>query len=184
MLGMNQNQLTFEQIQLTMAQNPMIKQIIYTLIQNPMMMNQVMNIINVLNYNPVILNQMQNMMTQEMMINNQLVQMMNMMSTMSQSMMNDKPEPEFKYQSENIIIFFKKRGINNEEKEPIIIQCRKNEKVSDAIQKYRNISKDFEVEEKFIYNAMALNPSLTLEEANMTDRAYVNIVVTRGVKGG
>ena len=31
---------------------------------------------------------------------------------------------------------------------------------------------------------MALNPSLTLEEANMTDRAYVNIVVTRGVKGG
>ena len=112
MFGMNQNQLTFEQIQLTMAQNPMIKQIIYTLIQNPMMMNQVMNIINVLNYNPVILNQMQNMMTQEMMINNQLVQMMNMMSTMSQSMMNDKPEPEFKYQSENIIIFFKKRGIN------------------------------------------------------------------------
>ena len=184
MLGMNQNQLTFEQIQLTMAQNPMIKQIIYTLIQNPMMMNQVMNIINVLNYNPVILNQMQNMMNQEMMMNNQLVQMMNMMSEMNQRMMNNKPEIKNQNENSYITIFFKKRGINNEDKEPIKIQCRKNEKVSDAIQKYRNISKDFEVEEKFVYNAITLNPSLTLEEANMTDKAYVFIVVTRDVKGG
>ena len=53
-----------------------------------MLMNQMMNIINVLNYNPLILNQLKNMMNQEIMMNNQMMQMMNMMNAMN--MMNNE----------------------------------------------------------------------------------------------
>ena len=43
-MGMNQIPMTLEQIQFIMGQNPMIKTMIYTLIQYPMMLNQIANI--------------------------------------------------------------------------------------------------------------------------------------------
>ena len=70
MFGINNNEMTFQQIQMMMAQNPMLKAMIYNCIQNPMIMNPMMNILNVLNYNPVILEQMELTMNQEMMMNN------------------------------------------------------------------------------------------------------------------
>ena len=161
-MGMNQIPMTFEQIQFIMGQNPMIKTMVYTLIQNPMLMNQMMNIINVLSYNHLILNQVQNMMNQEMMINNQMMQMMNMMNAMSamnnESIIyqeNKENNFEFKELNENptITIFFrKKKG------PPVMVQCKKKDKVSDAIKKYRLESGDKDETVKFIYNAKALHP--------------------------
>ena len=181
-MGMNQIPMTFKQIQFIMRQNPMIKTMIYTLIQNPMLMNQMMNIINVLNYNPLILNQITNMMNQEIMMNNQMMQMMNMMN--SGPMINEGNMDnnfEIKEQNENsgINIIFRKQ-LNP----PIMIQCRKEDKVSDVIRKYRIESGDNDNKVKFIFNAMILNPLLTIEEAGMTENGNVFVVVTKDVKGG
>ena len=67
---------------------------------------------------------------------------------------------------------------------PIMLQCMSDDKVSDVIEKYRNSSGDRDMTKKFIFNAMALNPNLTLEEAGMADNDNVFVVATRGVKGG
>ena len=52
-----------------MEQNPMIKNMIYTYIQNPFIMNQVMNIINILNNNILILNQIKAYLSNELSLN-------------------------------------------------------------------------------------------------------------------
>ena len=193
-MGMNLSPMTFEEIQYIMGQNPMIKTMIYTLIQNPIVMNQMMNIINVLNYNPLILNQIKSMMNQELFMNNQMMnmmnnQMMNMMNNQMMNMMNNQMMNQgnlgnnFKDKEVNenpvITIYFRKR-----DNPPIGIQCHKKDKVSDAIRKYRIKINDFDKSKKFIYNSIPLNPSLTLEEANISDNGNVFVVVTKGIKGG
>ena len=88
---------------------------------------------------------------------------------------------EIKEQNENstINIIFRKQ------KNPsIYIQCRKEDKVSDVIRKYRIESGDNDNTVKFIFNAMILNPLLTIEEAGMTENGNVFVVVTKDVKGG
>ena len=144
MMGMNLSPMTFEEIQYIMGQNPMIKTMIYTLIQNPIVMNQMMNIINVLIYNPLILNQIKSMMNQEIFMNNQMMNMMNnqMMNMMNNQMMNQgNLGNNFKDKEVNenpvITIYFRKR-----DNPPIGIQCHKKDKVSDAIKKYRIESGD------------------------------------------
>ena len=58
------------------------------------------------------------------------------------------------------------------------------DKVSDAIEKYRNDSNDRDQTKKFIFNAKPLHPSLKLIEAGITNNANVFVVVTKGIKGG
>ena len=182
---MNQIPMTFEKIQLMMGENPMLKAMIYTLIQNPMLMNQIMNIINVLNCDPLILNQVKNMMNQEMvqMMNNQMMQMMNNQMMQMMNTNNNKPiinqgnmetNFEVKEQDENPtinIIFRKQQGIP-----PLMVKCKKKDKVSDVINKYRLKSGDNDKNAKFIYNAKPLHPSLTIEEAGMTEGGNVFVI--------
>ena len=182
MMGMNQLPMTFEQITFIMNQNPMIKMMVYTLIQNPMVMNQMMNIINVLNYNPLILNQIKNLMNQEMMMNNQMLNMMNAMKNggmMNQGMMMNNFEDIQKEINPTICIFFRKQDYK-----PIMIKGKGSDKISKIIEKYRKEANDYDDSIKFIFNAHALNPSITLMEAGMTNQANVFVVVTKDVKGG
>ena len=182
-MGMNQIPMTLEQIQFILGQNPMIKTMIYTLIQYPMILNQVANIINVLNYNPFILNQLKIQMNQEIVMNINLMNMMKNWTMMNQEMKQSNFEDKELIDNPIIRIFFRKSGEQNNTP-PIMVQCRKEDKVSDAIQKYRNKSNDFDESKKFIYNSIPLNPSLTLEEANISDNGNVFVVVTRDIKGG
>ena len=43
-------------------QNQLMKCITYSLVQNPMMINQILNILNSLLYNPVLMNEIRNLM--------------------------------------------------------------------------------------------------------------------------
>ena len=67
-------------------------------------------------------------------------------------------------------IWFRKNSYEN--KKPILVVARIKDKVSQIIEKYRKESNDYDETIKFIFNAKALHPSLTLEEA------------TKGVQGG
>ena len=181
MMGMNQLPMTYDQITLIMNQNPMIKNMVYTLIQNPMIMNQMMNIINVLYYNPLILNQIKNSMNQEIMLNNQMLNMMNQMSNeinLNQRMMNnfeDKQQNDIS----SITLYFKKA-----DNETIAVQCCSTDKVSDVIERYRKKSGDNDDNLKFIYNSRRLNPSITIREADINHYGIVLVVATKGIMGG
>ena len=60
MFGMNQGQLNSIQIMNFLNQNQMMKAMVYNLIQNPMMLNMMTNILNSLTYNPMIMNDIKN----------------------------------------------------------------------------------------------------------------------------
>ena len=137
-------------------------------------MNQVINIINVLNYNPLVLNQMKNLMTQEMMMQNQ----MNMMKMMEQRMVINNSEDDKINEISTINIFFRYR-----DEPPVWIKGKPGDKVSEIIEKYRKESNDYDTTRKFIFNAKVLNESLTLVEG-LTDNANIFVVVTQGVRGG
>ena len=66
----------------------------------------------------------------------------------------------------------------------IIVQCKIDEKVSDAIEKYRNESNDRDMKKKFIFNAKPLHPSLKLIEAGLSNNCSVFVVDTKGLMGG
>ena len=67
---------------------------------------------------------------------------------------------------------------------PYIIKCNIDEKVSKVIEKYRIMANDYKKTKKFIYNALALNPSLTVAEAHLTDNSMIYVVETEGLTGG
>ena len=183
MMGMNQLPMTYDQITFIMNQNPMIKNMVYTLIKNPRIMNQMMNIINVLYYNPLILEQIKNSMTQEFMMNNQMLNMMNAMNNERMMMMNNRMMNNFEDKQQNdfspMAIYFRKG-----DEEPVIIQCLSTDKVSEVIERYRKKSGDNDDTLKFIYNTHVLNPSITIGEAGITDNGNVSVVVTKNIMGG
>ena len=86
-------------------------------------------------------------------------------------------------QSRVITIIFR-RDPHEQPSPPTMIQCMPEDKVSDMIEKYRIKSGDRDTTKKFIFNAHALNPSLKLIEAGITNNANVFVVVTKGIKGG
>ena len=83
--------------------------------------------------------------------------------------------------SQFINVYFK-AGANGENGS-IMIQCSLNDKISDLIQKYKNKSLEDVSLKKFIFNAKALVPSLTVAEAGLSEGANIFVVNTAGVKG-
>ena len=67
---------------------------------------------------------------------------------------------------------------------PITVQCYPDDKVSDVIKKYRNMADDRDMTKKFVFNAITLNPSLTVAESGMTNNCNIFVIVTKGIKGG
>ena len=117
---------------------------------------------------------------------NQLVQMMgNMNAQMANNFANQGNFQNNNDQNQDdnggININFR---INGEGKSgEIVIQCKPDEKVSDVIQRYRTKSGDNDTTKKFIFNAKALNESLTVAEAGLANNLNVFVVRTKGIKG-
>ena len=179
-MGMNLNPMTLEQINNIMNQNPILKPLIYSCIQDPILMNQVINILNVLNYNPLIMNQMRMQISQEMMNMNMMMfnnQMMN------QRMEVNNFEDKQKNEGSEILINFR-RNNPTFEKQLIKIYANPEDRVSTIIKKYRKKGNDYDEDRRFIFNARILHPSVSLREAGITNDSNVFVEVTRAMLGG
>ena len=86
-------------------------------------------------------------------------------------------------QGGGITIIFRTSGQNAPQQPPISIQCMPDDKVSTAIEKYRNKANDRDDTKKFIFNAKNLNANLSVAEAGITNNANIFVVATKGIKG-
>ena len=185
----NENKMLTFRIINDLNQDPILKSMIGYLIDNTILIEKMLNILTVLKNNPLVrkdikLNLCMQLMSQlemapnHMMNSNQMMfpnQMMNSNQMLNQSQPNE---------SEYITVTFRQAIEGSNKTIPTTIQCNINEKVSDIIEKYRNETGDRDLTKKFIYEARALNPSLTLLEAGMENNSSVFVIVTKGVKGG
>ena len=103
----------------------------------------------------------------------------NNMNNLNNMNMNNNPPTTNSNQFINVYF----RAGANGENGSIMIQCTLNDKVSDLIQKYKTKSLEDVSKKKFIFNAKALNPNLTVAEAGMQEGANIFVVNTAGVKG-
>ena len=134
------------------------------------------------------MNMNMNMMNQNMMNNMGNSGMMN--AAMNMNMMNMNNMNNLNNQGYNnpppannggINVFF--RAGQNGENGSIMIQCTLEEKVSDVIKRYGTKSMEDTNKKKFIFNAKALVPTLTVAEAGLQEGANIFVVNTAGVKG-
>ena len=137
---------------------------------NPMMNN--MNNMNMMNP----MNNM-NMMNQGTMMN-AAINMQNNNNMANMGNMNSQP-PQTNNQYINVYFRAGAQGENGH----IMIQCTMNDKVSQLIERYKTKSQEDVSKKKFIFNAKALNPSLTVSEAGLQEGANIFVVNTAGVKG-
>ena len=106
--------------------------------------------------------------------------MSNQMQNMQFNPMNNNFQNQFEQPITNIRVRFR----TEKKTTPYIIQCNVNEKVSKVIEKYRIMANDYKKTKKFIYNALALNPSLTVAEAQLTYNSMIYVIETEGLMGG
>ena len=66
----------------------------------------------------------------------------------------------------------------------IYLQAVSEEKVSEMIERYRCKENDYDMSKKFIFNSKILNPSLTINEAGITNYSHIFVVSTNKIKGG
>ena len=85
-------------------------------------------------------------------------------------------------QGREVNIWFRKNSY--ERQKPIVISARMKDKVSQIIEKYWKESNDYDDEIKFIFNAKVLHPSLTLEDAGLSENANIFVVIPKSVQGG
>ena len=148
-------------------------------IKKNIMMNPMFNSNNMNFFNPLInpnfnYNQYQQILQQQMMQFQQAMQQQEMI--MRQQMENFQKEQN---QNNEISVFFHRGNGGG-----IEIRCSLKDKCSDIIQKYKNLETKKSDTEKFIFNAKALHPSLTVEEAVLTHNSNIFVVETKGVRGG
>ena len=174
MFGINQGSMNSFQIMNILNNNQMMKYMTYTLIQNPLMMNQMINILNALNFNRMLMLEIKNLIDQEMNMMNMMNLQKMMMNQITGNMGHNKEFNELK--SDELINISFRKGTSR-----FTIVCNENEKVSDAIQKYRDKYNDYDFEEKFIYNAQLMKPSLTLKEQDLRNGSVIQIETTRDV---
>ena len=147
---------------------------------NQMFMNNNMNLSNPMmnpnfNNNPL---QQQYLQQQQM-----LEQLMHQQQLMYQQLIQQQQMNNMKKEKEQYITVIFRDGRMGEQN-PIMIPCSIHDKVSDIIEKYKNMAKNSTETQKFIYNAQALNPNLTLAEAKLVNNANIFVVETEGVRGG
>ena len=175
--------------------NPMMNNMNNMNMMNPMMNNQMnmmnqmtqMNMNQMNNMNPM-LNNMNNMNMMNPMNNmnmmnqgtmmNAAINMQNNNNMANMGNMNSQP-PQTNNQYINVYFRAGAQGENGH----IMIQCTMNDKVSQLIERYKTKSQEDVSKKKFIFNAKALNPSLTVSEAGLQEGANIFVVNTAGVKG-
>jgi len=129
-----------------------------------------------------------NMMNQNMINNMGNSGMMNAamnMNMMNMNNMNNLNNQGYNSPPQNnnggINVFF--RAGQNGENGSIMVQCTLEERVSEVIKRYGNKAMEDTNKKKFIFNAKALVPSLTVAEAGLQEGANIFVVNTAGVKG-
>ena len=151
MTGINQLNLLISNIQKYRANNN---------INNNMMGNGMMN--NNIN------NMMNNFNNMNNLINNNINPMMRNTNIKIDQYLNNPV---------SFTVYFRESGNAIKNKNPIMVNVKEDEKISDIIQKYREKSSNYDDNLKFIFNAKGLHNSLTAAEAGLTNNA--NIVVVR-----
>ena len=104
------------------------------------------------------------------MLQQQLMQM--------QQMMHQQEMENIQEKGEQISVNFHK-----EREKCFTVNCSLKDPISDVIKKYRKYSLDNSQTEKFIFNAKALYPSLTVAEAGLSNGSNIFVVETKGVRG-
>ena len=188
---LDENQMLSSQIMNDLNQYPILKSMVSSLIENLVLIEKMLNILSLLKNNPLVRNYIKSNLNLEVPypMNYSMMdpsQKMFPSQTMNQNhMMN--PNQKFNQnqvnESDCIYVTFR-HSSPGENKKPITIKCRINEKVSDLIEKYRAESGDRDKNKKFIYNAKALHPSLTLSEAGIENKSNIFVVVIHELKGG
>ena len=223
------DQMLSFQIMDDLNQNPILKNMVSSLISNTFLIEKMIYILTIIKYNTLVRNQVQSQlqvspinfqnMNQNLMMNNipsnpmMSVASMNkpresgdycnpiniqgmnqnpmmsinpilepnfntsnpMMMMMMDSM--NKPKESEDSQKDNCIsVIFRASGKNK-----IVILGNRKEKVSNLIEKYRIKSGDRDLSKKFIFNAKALNCSLTLEEAEIDNNSNVFVVEIKSI---
>ena len=181
---MNQNTMGMNNMNMNQGMmNPMGMGMQNTMGMNNMNMNQGM-------MNPAMMGMgmgMMNMPMNSMMNMNQASQanavMNQILNSQNQSQNQSSANPATSSSASNggITVLFRRN--NSPGEKPYAIQCMVTDRVSDIILKYRNKSLDQDLTKKFIFNAKALNPTLTAAEAGLTDQANVFVVTTQNVVG-
>ena len=114
---------------------------------------------------------------------NPMLNPMNNENQMQQQMMQQQiMQQQMEIQNKDISIIFRQSRENSKEIPPVTIQCKLDDRVSFAIEKYRNVSGDKDSNKKFIYNAKCLNPTLTKREADIHNDGNIFVVSTRPPK--
>jgi arginyl-tRNA--protein-N-Asp/Glu arginylyltransferase len=80
----------------------------------------------------------------------------------------------------NVIFRVSGKGIGAPQ---ITIQCQANERISSLINKYRTKSGDSEQKKRFIFNAKALNPTLTAAESGLSNNSTIYVINLKGLEG-
>ena len=131
--------------------------------------------------------QMQQMMQQQMMQQQMMEQQMQQ-QMMQMQMLQAQQEAEMhnilnKNINTEITVIFRAHEVEGATP-PEMVECKLGDKVSKIIERYRRQSGDKDLSKKFIFNAKALHPSLTVAEAGLTDNANILVVATKGIRGG
>ena len=173
--------------------NPMMNQM-----NNPMMNQMNNSMMNPMNsqMNNSMMNQMNNPMMNPMMNNMNNMSMAQISEQMQHqyynqlsnytrnqnSSSNQDQDQQMQTPNDNITVVF--RTSNNINDYPLKIQCRKDEKISALIERYRTKAMDHDNGKKFIFNAKQLNENLTVAEAGLSEGSNIFVVSTTGIKGG
>ena len=122
-------------------------------------MNKVMIGINQLN---TLVENIQKYKTNNNMMNNNMNNINQMINNMNQHSNNLEPHT----------VIFREFSLNQKNREEISVKYQENEKISEIIQKFRNISSNNKSLE-FKFNAKILNPTLTAKDAGLYPNAYI-----------
>ena len=95
-------------------------------------------------------------------INNNMNNINQMINNMNQHSNNLEPHT----------VIFREFSLNPKNREEISVKYQENEKISEIIQKFRNISSNNKSLE-FKFNAKILNPTLTAKDAGLYPNAYI-----------
>ena len=146
------------------------------------MMNPGMNM-NMMQMGTGMMNQ--NMMGMNNMGNSGMMNAAMNMNMMNMNNMNNLNNQGYNSPPQNnnggINVFF--RAGQNGENGSIMVQCTLEERVSEVIKRYGTKAMEDTNKKKFIFNAKALVPSLTVAEAGLPEGANIFVVNTAGVKG-
>ena len=116
--------------------------------------------------------------------NNNMNQMKAMMDQINlrysmEQMMNQMNENNFN-QREKINVIFRS-GSPDDNRMPYLMECFPDNKLSDIFEEYKKQTKNMD-DGKFIYQARALNPKLTVSEAGLTNNANIFVVKNHSSK--